>query len=125
MDGRRETGIGSWTDDEIARAIREGVSRDGTALFPIMPYESFRHMSDEDLTSVVVYLRSIPPVRNALARTALEFPMTRIVNTMPVPLEESVPEPAAASREPTSRRRARSAATRTAAAISMSKRTSV
>lgn len=93
-----ETGIGRWTDDEIARAVREGVSRDGSALFPIMPYENFRHMSDEDLASVVVYLRSIPPVRNALPRTALEFPLTRIVNTMPVPLEESVAEPAAASR---------------------------
>ncbi len=94
----RETGIGSWTDDEIARAIREGVSRDGSALFPIMPYENFRHMTDEDLASVVVYLRSIAPVRNVLSRTALEFPLSRIVNTMPVPLEGSVPEPPAASR---------------------------
>src|SRR5688500_11928748 len=94
----RETGIGDWTDDEIARAIREGVSRDGTALFPIMPYENFRQMSDEDLASVVVYLRSITPVRNPLARTALEFPLSRIVNTMPAPLEGTVPEPPASSR---------------------------
>jgi hypothetical protein len=74
------------------------VSRDGSALFPIMPYESFRHMSDEDLASVVVYLRTIPAVRNQLARTTLDFPLSRIVNTMPQPLEGSVPEPAAASR---------------------------
>jgi mono/diheme cytochrome c family protein len=94
----RETGIGSWTDDEIARAIREGVSRDGTALFPMMPYENYRHMSDEDVASVVVYLRTIAPVRNAVSRTALEFPLSRIVNTMPAPLEASVPEPSAASR---------------------------
>ncbi len=94
----RETGIGDWTDDEIARAIREGVSRDGSALFAMMPYESFRHMSDEDVASVVVYLRTIVPVRNVLARTALEFPVSRIVNTMPVPVEGSVAEPASNAR---------------------------
>ena len=94
----KETGIGNWTDDEIARAIREGVSRDGSALFPIMPYENFRHMSDEDLASVVVYLRTIPAVRNQLPRTRLDFPMSRIVNTMPHPVESPVPEPAVASR---------------------------
>lgn len=93
-----ETGIGAWTDDELARAIREGVSRDGRALFPIMPYMSFRHMSDEDLASVIVYLRSVPAVRNPIERTSLEFPLSRIVNTMPVPLEEAVPEPPASER---------------------------
>lgn len=93
-----ETGIGAWTDDEIARAIREGVSRDGTALFPSMPYGNYQHMSDEDLASVVVYLRTIPPVRNALARTKLEFPLSRIVNMMPTPLEETVAEPPASER---------------------------
>src|SRR5690606_18276139 len=86
-----ETGIGGWTDDEVARAIREGVSRDGSALFPIMPYQSFRHMSDEDLASVIVYLRNgVAPVRNAVPRSSFVFPLNRIVNTMPVPLEGSV-----------------------------------
>ena len=57
-----ETGIGRYTDDQLARAIREGISHDGRALFPIMPYEKFRAMPDEDLASVIVYLRSLPPV---------------------------------------------------------------
>ncbi|MBA3948437.1 MAG: cytochrome c [Acidobacteria bacterium] len=92
------TGLGAWTDDEVARAIREGIGRDGTALFPIMPYLSYRDMSDEDLASVIVYLRTIPPVKRQLARTSLEFPISRIVNTIPVPLEASVPEPAAGAR---------------------------
>jgi len=39
------------------------VSHGGRALFPVMPYPDFRKMSDEDLASVVVYLRSFPPVR--------------------------------------------------------------
>ena len=57
-----ETGAGNWSDDQLARAIREGVGHDGRALFPLMPYPDFHSMSDEDLASVIVYLRSLPPV---------------------------------------------------------------
>ena len=53
-----ETGAGNWTDDQLARAIREGVGHDGRALFPFMPYQDFRFYSDEDLASIIVYLRS-------------------------------------------------------------------
>ena len=52
-----ETGAGNWTDDQLARAIREGIGHDGRALFPMMPYQRFRAMSDEDVASIVVYLR--------------------------------------------------------------------
>jgi mono/diheme cytochrome c family protein len=89
----KETGIGAWTDDEIARAIQEGVSRDGTALFPMMPYLNFRNWTDEDLASVVVYLRSIAPVRNTVPRSQLPFPLSRIVNTIPKPLTSHEPAP--------------------------------
>jgi hypothetical protein len=58
----KETGIGSWTDDQIARAIREGIGCGDRALFPTMPYQKFRHLSDEDLASVVAYIRTVPPV---------------------------------------------------------------
>lgn len=94
----KATGIGDWTDDEIARAIREGVSRDGHALFPIMPYQKFRDMSDEDLASVIVYLRTIPAVSHNPGRTSLDFPLSRIVNTIPAPVEQSVPEVGAEAR---------------------------
>ena len=56
----KETGAGTWSDDAFARAIREGIGHDGRALFPIMPYQHYRTMPDEDLASVVVYLRSLP-----------------------------------------------------------------
>ena len=59
----KETGAGTWTDDMFARAIREGVGHDGRALTR-MPYQTYSNLSDEDLASVIVYLRSIPPVRN-------------------------------------------------------------
>jgi mono/diheme cytochrome c family protein len=65
------TGAGGWSDQQFARAIREGVGHDGRRLFPVMPYMHFKKMSDEDLASVITYLRSIQPVRNALATTQL------------------------------------------------------
>ena len=66
-----ETGAGSWTDDMLARAIREGIGHDGRGLYWGMWYQSFAILSDEDLAGVVVYLRSIPPVRNTLPATRL------------------------------------------------------
>ncbi len=58
-----ETGIGRYTDAEIARALRYGVRPDGTVLFDFMP---FHNMSDEDLGAVISYLRSQQPVKNAV-----------------------------------------------------------
>lgn len=59
-----DTGIGRWTDGQIVRALREGISRDGHRLFPIMPYQELHGLSDEDALAIVAYLRSRPPVRN-------------------------------------------------------------
>jgi mono/diheme cytochrome c family protein len=89
----KETGAGNWTDDQLARAIREGIGYDGRALFPFMPYENYRYLSDEDLASVIVYLRSIPPVRRAVPKTELIFPVKYLINSAPIPVREPVPEP--------------------------------
>ena len=88
-----ENGAGQWSDDQLARAIREGIGNDGRALFPFMPYENYRHMSDEDLASVIVYLRSLPPVRRAVPRTELIFPVKYLIRTVPEPLTQPVPSP--------------------------------
>jgi mono/diheme cytochrome c family protein len=53
--------LGEWTDGEIIRAVREGISRNGRSLL-IMPSEVFRNMSDFDVESVVAFLRSQPSV---------------------------------------------------------------
>ena len=58
-----ETGLGSWTDAEIARAIREGVDKEGTVL-AIMPSPEFRNLSDADVAAIIGYLRSMAPVYN-------------------------------------------------------------
>lgn len=86
----RETGIGAWSDGEIARAIREGVSRDGSALFPVMPYLGYRELPDDDVKAVVAYLRTLPPVKRAVPPRELNFPLSVVVNFMPKPLEGPV-----------------------------------
>jgi len=88
-----ETGAGAWSDDQLARAIREGVGHDGRALFPMMPYPDFRGLSDEDLASIVVYLRSLPPVRKQRQPTTLIFPVRYLIRSVPQPLDAPVPEP--------------------------------
>lgn len=75
--------LGSWTDGEIIRAITEGVSRDGRALFPLMPYLAYRDLSEEDLYSVVAYLRSLEPIPAQHPPTRLDFPVNLIVRTLP------------------------------------------
>jgi mono/diheme cytochrome c family protein len=90
-----ETGAGSWTDDMLARAIREGIGHDGRALYWGMWYQSFAALSDEDLAAVVVYLRTLPPVRNALPPTVLPDE-ERAANAMsPRPITEPVRGPPA------------------------------
>jgi len=88
-----ETGLGKWSDDAIARAIREGIAADGTVLVPLMPYEQFRHMSDEDLASVVVFMRNLSAAHNDLPATRLPFPLTRLIQAVPQPLTKTVPQP--------------------------------
>jgi mono/diheme cytochrome c family protein len=90
-----ETGLGQWTDGEIKRAIREGVSRDGRALFPIMPYGQYRDASDEDINAAVAYLRSLPPVKNPVPAPKIDFPVKYLIKLAPQPLTGPVPEPAA------------------------------
>ena len=86
-----ETGIGNFTDDQLARAIREGISHDEQTLFPMMPYAHFKRMSDEDLASVVVYLRTLPAIRKPLPRTEIYFPVKYLIRAVPQPITKTVP----------------------------------
>ena len=89
----KETGIGNWSDDTLARAIREGIGQDGRALFPIMPYPNYRQMSDEDLASVIAYVRSVPAVRNQLPTTKMPFPLNFFIQNVPEPVTAAVAAP--------------------------------
>ena len=88
-----ETGAGNWTDDQLARAIREGIAHDGRALFPLMPYDEFKQMSDEDLASVIVYMRSLPPARRTWPKTEIIFPVKYLIRAVPQPITAPIPSP--------------------------------
>jgi mono/diheme cytochrome c family protein len=88
-----ETGLGRWTDGEILRAMREGVDREGNALFPIMPYGHYSKMSDDDAKSIVAYLRTIAPRHYAKPKKALDVPLNFIEKFIPQPIAAPVPAP--------------------------------
>ncbi len=88
-----EVGLGAWTDGEILRAMREGVSRDGRALFPLMPYPSYRRMSDDDAKAIVAYLRTLPAKKSEVPKPHLNFPVSLFIKSVPEPLEGPVAAP--------------------------------
>jgi len=69
-------GIGAWSDEEIARAIRSGTLRDGSVEAPVMPYQLYAGMADDDLRDLIAYLRSLPPaaVENRPHEVGLPLP---------------------------------------------------
>ena len=69
-------GIGKWTDRQIIDSIRLGVRPDGSVLSPVMPYPAFSGMSDEDVTALVAYLRTVPAVAWANQPHDLSLPFT-------------------------------------------------
>jgi mono/diheme cytochrome c family protein len=78
--------IGSWTDGELLRAVTQGVSRDGTPLFPLMPYPHFGRMSEDDVHAMLAYIRSLKAIESpAPPPRQLSFPLNFIVRTIPQP----------------------------------------
>ncbi|SAK72166.1 gluconate 2-dehydrogenase (acceptor) [Caballeronia pedi] len=70
-----ETGIGLWSYAAFERAMRKGIARDGTHLYPAFPYTAFAKMSEPDMLALYAYLMSQPPVKHAPPKTSLPFPM--------------------------------------------------
>jgi mono/diheme cytochrome c family protein len=73
----REHGIGSWTDAQFVRAVKEGVGPHGEELYPALPYPSYHRMSDADALSVKAYLFSLAPVAAPSRANALVFPFNQ------------------------------------------------
>ncbi len=73
----------NWTDGEIFRAITSGVSKDGRALFPIMPHHLYGQIDKTDIEAVITYIRSLKPIENKTAISSSDFPMNFIINTIP------------------------------------------
>ena len=76
--------LGSWSDGEVIRAITCGVTKDNKALFPMMPYFNYNQMTEEDLLSIVAYIRTLEPQEKEIPETKLNFPLNLLVKTMPI-----------------------------------------
>ena len=76
-------GLKDWTDGEIFRAITAGVSKDGRPLFPIMPHPNFGQLDQEDIKSVIAYIRTLTPIENVTELSTSDFPMNFIIHTIP------------------------------------------
>lgn len=72
-----------WTDGELYRAIAGGVKKDGSAIFPIMPYKFYGQMDKEDIYSIIAYIRTLPAKETGVPERKLNFPLNFLVNTMP------------------------------------------
>ena len=69
-----DTGIGTWTDEQIITAIRVGKTPDGAILFPPMPVPTYNNMSDDDVKAIVAFLRTVKPVHHEVPASKFEIP---------------------------------------------------
>jgi mono/diheme cytochrome c family protein len=72
-----ETGIGRWTSDDFYRAMHNGVTRDGTLMYPAMPFASYTKVTREDCDAIFAYLQSVTPVKLRNKPHELRFPFNR------------------------------------------------
>ena len=69
-----ETGIGAWSDADFDAAVRQGKRRDGTLLYPAMPFPSYAKMSRDDVLAIRAYLQTVAPAHNPVVADQLPFP---------------------------------------------------
>jgi len=78
----KETGLGGWTDQQILDALTKGLTRDGSRILPVMPYEKYSGMAQQDLKSLVAYLRTLKPIKKAPPSLKTWAPLLRSVGTL-------------------------------------------
>ena len=76
-------GISRYTDGELFRVITTGVTKEGRAMFPVMPYQHYGAMDPEDINSIIAYIRSLAPIKTEVSESVSDFPMNFIINTIP------------------------------------------
>jgi len=86
-------GISRYTDGELFRLISSGVTKEGRAMFPLMPYLNYGRMDKEDIYSIIAYVRSLPAIENLVPDSEPDFPMNFIINTIPQkPVHQARPD---------------------------------
>jgi mono/diheme cytochrome c family protein len=83
------SGISRYTDGDLFRLITTGVTKEGHAMFPLMPYPYYGKMDREDIYDIIAYVRSIPSIDNEVPESTPDFPMNFILNTIPKNVELS------------------------------------
>ncbi|TMV88596.1 c-type cytochrome [Thioclava sp. BHET1] len=74
----KKTGIGNWSLDDFRAALVDGVDDEGHHLYPAMPYENYRHLSETDIRALYTYfMKDVKPVENDVPQTALAFPFNQ------------------------------------------------
>lgn len=76
-------GISRYTDGELFRTITTGVTKEGRAMFPVMPFHYYGQMDKEDILSIIAYIRTLEPIKNVVPESKSDFPMNFIINTLP------------------------------------------
>src|SRR5450432_582860 len=82
-------GILRYSDGELFRLITTGVTREGRAMFPVMPYSHYGKMDPRDIECIIAYIRTLPPIESKVPESVSDFPMNFIINTIP---SKAVPE---------------------------------
>ena len=69
-----ETGIGKWTADDFRRAMHEGISKDGSYLYPAFPYNNYTRVTRADVDAIYAFFMSLPPVSQPNKPHEMRFP---------------------------------------------------
>ncbi|MGH7796219.1 MAG: c-type cytochrome [Candidatus Binatia bacterium] len=77
----KETGLGAWSDQQILDAMIKGIRRDGSRILPVMPYEKYSGMAQEDLRALIAFLRTLKPVKKPTPELKTWVPFMRSVGT--------------------------------------------
>jgi mono/diheme cytochrome c family protein len=81
-----ETGIGSWSEEDIVHAVRNGIRPDGQVLGPPMSFAWYRNLSDRDVRAIAAFIKQVPAIRNEVPRSTYQIPLNGygpIVTTVP------------------------------------------
>jgi mono/diheme cytochrome c family protein len=72
-----------YSDGELVRVLRTGVRNNGEPLFPMMPYQHYAQLSQEDIYSIIAYIRTLPEFKHDVPEHQLQFPVNLIVRMIP------------------------------------------
>jgi mono/diheme cytochrome c family protein len=91
----KATGLGDWTEAQIAKVMTTGERPDGRVLAPVMPWRALSKLTQSDALAIVAYLRSLPPVKNAVAGPfgPDETPTTLVMTVLPGDAFAKLPKP--------------------------------